>query len=285
MGIWVEQHFGRSLTETGQGLGIARLWHVVGSTPQVARGEPEAPHYLDVHPDNTGLVVSSVAFDAAGFGAIVRASYTPVEFLPPVPPEDTTNIDWIKIDVSSKTQTVDLPLFQIVKKNFPIVGGGVEEKLIFRPIDRVKSYEYTNAVYRVTVNAIVTGGSNFDSIVAATSVIEEQVNKIHVIAGKDYLFASEGSRRIEEDMYQFVYKWTSDKGVPNTFEFDLFSGPNLGVLGSVVYPHANNEYIIPPFKMLDTSPAADDPTLPPLVFISDRYVRDDNGYTTLPGIG
>lgn len=281
---WNELYFGRGVNDSAQGFSTTREWAVQGSSPDVAKTEPDAPKFGDAHPDNAGLVVSSVSYEPVGYGTKVRASYVPFEFIPGVPPENTTTEEWIAIDSTFETHDIEIPLFQLVSKSFPVASGGTETKLVYRPVQRVKSYQYTNVVHRVTLNATIMGGPTVDAQMLITEQINQQNDKIHTIAGRDYLFNADGVRRIEADNYQFTYRWTTDRGVPNTLVFDASATENIGFIGSIAFPYADEDYIVPPFKMLDTAPVDNDPTMPPKVTISDRYERDETGWQSLPGV-
>jgi hypothetical protein len=284
MGVWKEQHSGRSKDQSAKGFGRSRTWNVKGSVPDVAATEPEAPRFADPHPDDPGLVVESVQFAPTGFGSFVRALYVPVEFLPGIPPENTTDSEWTQTDTTFDYVDVDIPLFQLITKTFPVVGGGVETKQVWNGVDRKKSFRYTRVVMRLTVNAVVVGGPGVDAQFAINDAILAQTNKIHTIRSKKFLFESDGARRIEKDLYQFTYRWTSDPGIANTLLFEQQASPNIGVIGTHGIPFANANYIVPPFSVLDSAPDDNDPENPPKVVISPQYIEEPAGYLTLPGI-
>lgn len=284
---WTELHFDHAPFQDEKGNGLSRAWNVKGFTPEVARTQPEAPYFGQLDPENPFLACNFVDFQPIGLGTRVTARYVPLEFLPRVPPENTTAVNWIGTDSTFVPEDVKIPVFELVRKSFPNPTGGVQTKLVFRAKERVKTYTYMNVTHRVTLNATVAGGDTVNAQMAITEEINKQNNKLHKINNRFFLFNADGVRRIEKDFYQFTYRWTSDIGVINTLTplFDSSASPNLGLIGSDVFPYFDEDFIVRPFKILETAPVGNDPTQAPTVRFSDRYLIDENGYLNLPGIG
>lgn len=286
MGIWIEEHFDRGLTLSAQGTGRTRGFKVVGSVPSVAANEPEAAalSFGTPHPDDPGLVVNNCAFTPTGYGTEVRANYVPLEYIDQPPPENDTGIDWTNVDSTFEHVDTDIPIFQLVRKNFPTAGGGTEEIQVWQRAQHVKKFRNTRVVYRLTVNAEFTSDGTVNTLFQLTQAISNENNKLHTINGRKYLFNADGARRIDKDNYQFTYRWTSDPGIPNTLIFEDQSSPNIGGIGVYGFPFFNANYIIPPFFSLDAAPTDGDPTQAPTVVFSPIYLENPNGHLTLPGI-
>lgn len=295
MGTWTELYFERGITENASGNGFTRGWSVVGSAPDVARTEPEAPHRNDPHPDDPLMVINTVTFSPTGYGTQVLAQYVPVEFLDPTPPEDTTGLDWTKIDTDHEDEDIDIPVFELVTKQFPTAGGGTEEKKVWKRKDNAVPFRKSVVVHRLTVNATVSSGLGVAAQFALTDLIKDQHNKIHTINGRKMLFRAGGTRRIEKDKYQFNYEWYEDPGIPYLLDFIIrdndgiaLNRPGLAIIGSEAFPVAgpfNGQlYVIPPFGRVDTAPDATDPTKYPKVEVGEAYEEDVDGWQILPGL-
>lgn len=286
--VWTKQHFNNGDNESSSGFGTTIVWHV-NATPSVARADVGSPHRGHYHPDDQSLKANSVLFAPTGFGAEVTAQYVPLGFLDPPPPEDTTDAEFAKVDSYSENKTIEIPVFQLVEKKFPTVGGGVESKSVWQPVENKASFEYARTVMTLTLNAEIESGFGVEVLFALSHQIREQTNKIHTIGGKKYLFESGSMRRIKFDQYQFTYKWVFDPGVKDTRVYDLSASPSFGIIGSYGYPREalGGEYtgfVIGPHRRLDTSPHGTDPTQAPLVQGADSYEEDENGHLTLPGV-
>lgn len=285
MGIWKEQFFGRGVQEIAEGFGRTRGWTVRGSSPDVAQEEPEAPRWGDAHPDYPGMVVNNVSFTPTGYGTSVRANYTPLEFIDAPRPEDTTGLDWSKIDSTFEDVSVDIPVFELVEKTMPGPGDTNILQSYWKAVERTTTFKYSRLVHRITLNAIVSSDGSVSSQLSLVIPISNQHNKIHTIGGIKYLFRSDGIRRIKRDEYQFTYRWILDPGVPNTIEMNTTEYPNIGLIGSFGFPFADEQYIVPPYSRVDTAPNASDPTQAPVVTVSPAFIEDPQGYLTLPGVG
>jgi len=283
---WTEQHFDRGTTESSSGFGRVRGWKVTGdeSVVDVVTDDPSAPRFGDVHPDYPLLVVNNVSFLPEGRHVVVRAQYVPIEFQDPTPPENEDDLEFFKIDTTFEDVDIEIPVFELVTKEFPIQGGGTETKDVWQPVRQKATFRYSRTVHRITLNATVAGGAGVITQLNISQAVNEQTNKIHQIGGVKYLFKSDSVRRTKIDNYQFTYRWIYDPGVPNTLEYDLSYSPNMGGIGSYGFPYASSEFVVEPYSRLDTAPNASDPTQVPVVVSSPAYMEDLTGYTTLPGV-
>ena len=297
--VWKEQYFDRGLTGSSSGIGRTRGWNVTGGGPDVVAVDGQAPQFGDTHPDQPGLVVNNVSFLPTGFGTRVIAQYVPKEFQDQTPPENQDDDQWTGIDTTFEDVDVEIPVFQLVTKEFPTTGGGTQTLDVWQPVEQKATFRYARIVHRVTLNAMVAGGGGIVTALNIAQAVHEQTNKLHTIAGKKYLFTAERSRRTKINLYPHTYRWAFDPGIPNTIEFDTSAGPNLMLIGSLGFPYANpnasgapaefthptnpNGYIIPPYYRMDTAPDGTDPTQPPVIKFSKAYLEDPAGYLTLPG--
>lgn len=281
---WTEQYFDRGVSDSSSGVGRTRGWKVPLSTPDIAAADVGAPKFDDVHPDDPNLVVSSVSFLPQGRHTVVRATYTLREFQDPTPPENEEGEDFYRLDATFEDVDVEIPIFQLVTKEFPVSEGMTQTKMVWQPVQQKAIFRHSRVVHRMTLNATVVSGAGVVAQLALSQSINEQTNKIHEIAGVKYLFKPDGLRRVSVDQYQVTYRWIFDPGVPNTLDFDASASPNMGIIGSYGFPFADDNFIIKPYSRLDTSPDGNDPTQAPVVKSSPAYVEDLDGYQTLLGV-
>ena len=294
---WTEQHFDRGISDSSFGKGRTRGWKVPLSTPDIAAADVQAPEFGDEHPDDPNLVINNVSFSPEGRHTAVRASYVPREFQDSEPPENQTDLEFFKMDVTFKSIDVQIPVFQRVEQQIPDGSGGLVLKRVWKALDTVKVFRYAQTVHRITLNAIVQGGAGVITQMNIAHAIRTQANKLHRIGGVQYLFLPDSVRRTKIDKYPITYRWIFDPGVPNTLVFDDMASPVIGQIGSYGFPHADkvdfphpstdpniDGYIIPPYHMMDVALDVDDPEKFPTVVISPAYESDDNGHLTLPGV-
>lgn len=290
MGVWNELYFGHGVTDSAQGTGISRVWRVTGSTPQVAKGEPEAPHFGDEHPDDSDLVVNNASFLPEGAGTIVRAQYVPREYQDGTPPEtNTTDADYYKIDSTYEDVDIDITVYELVTKSFPVAENAVETKSIWQPVPNKAAFRYSRVVHRITLNATVSGGAGVVTQLNIAQAVNTQTNKIHQIGGVKYLFKADGVRRVAVDKYQFTYRWVFDPGVKDTLVYDLSASPSMGIIGSYGYPREDLTgqfagYTIGPYRRLVVAPDGSNPENTPRVVGLPAYEEDLTGWHTLPGV-
>lgn len=300
--VWNEQHFDRGVSASSSGVGRTRGWNVTGdgASPDLVAQDALSPQFGDEHPDYPGMVVNNVSFLPEGRHTMVRAQYVPREFQDPIPPESEDEEEFIKMDVTFEDVDVEIPIFQLVTKEFPNGPDSTVTMNVWKPIDQKATFRYSRTVHRITLNAMVLGGGGVITQMRIARYVREQANKIHTIDGVKMLFKADSVRRTKIDQYPFTYRWIDDPGIPNTFEFDTSAGPNLMVIGTVGIPYANpsapgapaefthpdtdNGYILPPYYRVDTSPDGDDPTNPPIITYSKSYIEEPSGYTMLPGV-
>lgn len=290
-GVWKELYFERGINETASGSGRTRGWSVTGVGPDIARTDPEAVNRGDVHPDYPLLVAENVIYTPTGYGTSVRASYVPVEFLEPIPPENTTDLDWTRIDTDHEDEDVDIPVFERVTKSFPGPNDTVTEQMVWQRRDNVVPFRKSVVVHRLQINAEVVSGLGAASAIAISDIVTAQHNKIHTILGRKMLFQADGSRRTSKDQYQFNYRWIEDSGIPYLEDHIVIdndgptTGPGFAKIGSEAFPVASIGFVIPPFSLVRTSPVDGDPEAVPVVTVSLAFEEDPDGYLTLPGIG
>ena len=296
---WTEQYFDQSINDSSSGIGKVRGWKVPLSTPETAAADVQAPKFGEEHPDfqTNGLVVNNVSFIPQGRHTVVRASYVPKEFQDSEPPEDTTDLEFFKIDTTFKDVTVKIPVFQRVVQKVPNSTGGVDIHIAWKPVQTTAAFTYAQTVHRITLNAVVSGGAGVVTQLNISQFIHNQTNKLHRIGGVQYLFKADSIRRTKIDSYQFTYRWIHDPGVPNTLVFEEQVNPTFSTIGSYGFPHASavdfpnpstdpnvSGYVIPPYHRMDVATDKDDPSKTPTVVISPSFEADDNGHLTLPGV-
>lgn len=289
-----ELYFPQQIDEGAGGESRVRGWYV-DATPEEAQASPGAPSVGESHPSVTGLVVQNVSFVPQGVGTSVRASYVPTEFSGGPPPENIQDDDYVSIDSTFEDVEVDIPVYQVVVKLLSN-GQGIQPILqtTYQPVENKARFFYTRAVHRVTLNVGMMVSATVPAQIQLVQNITDQANKIHTIGGTDLLFKPDNIRRFNAEKRQFTYRWVSDPGVPNTlapFE-EVLSNPagngQLGRIGSYLFPHADNDFIIPPFNRLDTAPGEVDgsqsPNVAPVVRVNENHERDAQGYLSLPGV-
>lgn len=283
-----ELHVGRGISESSAGFGRTRTWRGLIMTVDQAKSDPDAPRFNDPHPDDPNLVVSNASFVPEGPHVLVRANYVDSIFQDSTPPENQTDEEWTQINTTFEDVDVDIPIFELVTKQFPTASGGSESKDIWQIAEQTATFRYARAVHRITLNATVMGGAGVATQLAISSAINEQTNKLHRIGGAQYLFKADNVSRTAEDQYQFTYRWLTDPGVPNTLGplFTASYSPNLKEFNfsSFAYPVYDDDFIIPPFHRLDYGPSSSDPSDAPEIAFSLQYVENDNGHLTLPGV-
>lgn len=285
MGTWTEQYYDRGLQDSAQGEGRSRGWNVSGSTVDAAKAEPEAPSVLDEHPDYPDLKVASVIYTPTGFGCKVRANYLPPEYISSGP-ISITGDDYIKIDTTFVDADIRIPVFENVTKKSMGPSGNVIVKSVWRTLEGTAIYRYALAVHRITINSTVVSQSNVEQQLSLTVPVSNQINKVHTIGGNQYLFKSDGIRRLKKDQYQFTYRWTYDPGVPNTLgpEYNQIEVPNLALLGSLAFPFYDEDYIVPPYHRMSAAANSTNPSVNPVVVATPKYLYDPTGHLTLPGV-
>lgn len=289
--VWTELHLGQGLGEDVRGLATRRTWRV-SATPEVAltQAEENNAFYGAVHPRvGNSLRVNNVSFTVDGGGTVVVAQYVPVEYLDPLPNEDTTNDEYIEIDSTFENVDVDIPVFEQVTKSFG-EGEAIVEKTVWQRVQNTAGFRYTRTVNRITLNALILSGDTVNNQLNIVRELNTQTNKIHTIDGFRYLFEADGVRRLSKNKYQFTYRWTHDPGVPDTLVYDSSFGPRLGGIGSYAFPHEDLTgphagFIIGPYRRLDTAPDATDPEAQPVITFSPAYEEMPLGHLSLPGAG
>lgn len=267
---------------------LTRGFSVEGQTVDAARANANIPKYRDPHPDRPGLLVQAVNATPRGSGSLVTVSYVPAAYVGgSVPPVNQYADGFVGIDTSFEDTTVDIPLFERNKVTFG-EGDAAVEKQVYQRRDDVMPYGYSRSVIRVPISITLTTSGNFNVAVAVGSVISAQINKLHTINGKTYLFKPEGLSQRGSNEFVGTYRWYSDPGVPNVLSVP-FGGvqpaPNLvwGPGFTTLYPFFDEDFIIPPFNGVRID-GDEDPEQAPHVTFFDRFLSEPNGWQTLPGI-
>lgn len=267
---------------------LTRGFSVEGQGVDVARANPGIPRYRDEHPDNPGLLARDFNASPRGADSLVTVSYSPEAYVGgTVPPVNQYAEGFVGVDTTFEDTTVDIPLFERNKVTFG-EGDAAVEKLVYQRRDDVMPYGYSRSVIRVPISITLTTSGNFNVAVALGSVISAQINKLHTINGKTYLFKPEGLTQRGSNEFVGTYRWYSDPGVPNVLSVP-FGGvqpaPNLiwGRGLTTLYPFFDEDFIIPPFNGVRID-GDQDPEQAPHVTFFERFEREPNGWQTLPGI-
>jgi hypothetical protein len=267
---------------------LTRGFNVEGLGPDLARFVPFIPRYGDSHPDNPGMIVRSVSAGPRGTGSLVQATYAPREFVGGgQPPVNDSAEDFWGIDVSFDYEDIDIPLFQRSSLTTTDPQGLPLTKLVYADYRAGIPYRKRVPYYRVTTGVTFAEPASLGDIFALSELIVDQTDKIHRLFGRDVVFSCEGLQYVSRTEYKVTYRWSQDLGIPNEWEADTAFGEtldaNLGRRGSILYPFADEDFVIPPFKGMRID-GNTDPAQPPIVTFFDKYKRDDNGWQNLPGL-
>lgn len=269
---------------------LTRGFNVEGLGPDLARFVPFIPRYGDSHPDNPGMIVRSVSAGPRGTGSLVQVTYAPREFVGGgQPPVVDTAEDFFGADVSFDYEDIDIPLFRRSGLTTTDDQGLPITQLVYADYRVGIPYRKRVPYYRVTTGVTFEDTATFDDIMDLSDFIVDQTGSIHTIFGRDLLFSCEGMQYVTRTQYKVTYRWTQDLGIPNQWEadtpFDETLDANIGRRGSILYPFADAEYVIPPFKGMRID-GNTDPTELPIVTFFDKYKRIDsgNGWQLLPGL-
>ena len=251
----------------------------------------------DSHPDFLNLVANSVQSIPTGHGCEISIQYVALEQYD-IDIDNPNEPNFIDIDTTFFSASVDIPVFQAVIKTF----GTLEPDQYYQRVDNVVSFQYKKSVNRIVLNADVSSDGTVTNQLAIVQRLNEQNNKLHKIGNIWYLFEVDGVERLSKDNYQFTYRWTYDPGVPNTLNLPLEG--QFAIQGSYLYPiawqpgdpasqfvHDNTQsWIIVPHHRTDVAVPSGNPTARPLVNLAPQYLvgsapgGNGNGYLLLPGV-
>lgn len=273
---------------------VTRGYHVVEENPSQAIVNVGIPQYGEAHPDYSGLVVRSVAATPRGRGSLVQVTYSPIEYTGGgQPPVVDSAEDFFGLDVSFDYEEIDIPLFRHSEFQTTDAQGAPITEIVYSDYSAGIPYRKRVPYYRVTTGVVFNEPASLGDILDLNaSLILTQTDRIHNIFGRDLLFSCEGLQYVSRTEYKVTYRWSQDPGIPNEWESDApfdekFSDIStraiLGRRGSIIYPAADEDYVIPPFKGMRID-GNTDPTQFPTVTFFDRYKRDDEGWTNLPGL-
>ena len=267
---------------------LTRGFNVEGLAPDLARVTPNIPQYGDQHPDYAGMVVRSINAAPRGAGSLVQVSYSPIEFVGGgQPPVNDSAEDFWGIDVSFDYDDIDIPLFRKSTMSATTPSGAPFTQFVYSDLSSGIPYRKRVPYYRVTTGLTFAEPASLSDVFNLSSLIVSQTDKIHKIFGRDLVFASEGLQYVSRTEYKVTYRWSEDLGIPNEWAadtpFDEIVSDNLGRRGTVVYPYADADFVIPPFKGMRIDGDVD-PTQPPSVTFFNRFKRDEDGWTNLPGL-
>lgn len=265
---------------------VTRGFFVQGELPDVAANNTGIPKFLDPHEDFPNLSVRNIRITPAASGSLVNVDYTIPELIGgSVPPVNQFGDGFIGKDVSFESEIVEVPLFQRQALTTTDNNGNPISLLVYGRVADTLPYRKRLAYYRVTI-AIDLIGTTFEDVFLLTNMIVNQTDKIHTIFGEDLVFRPEGIDQQTEERFAITYRWYKDFGVPNTLSDSMNFidvGPNLKRLGNVIYPVFDDSFIIPPYKGVRIH-GDEDPTELPGVEFFELFERDENGWTSLPGV-
>ena len=246
------------------------------------------PRYGDTHPDDSNLLVQNISASGRGLGSLVQVSYVPIDYWGGgQPPVNDSAEDFWGIDVSFDYEDIDIPLFRRSGLTTTDEQGLPITQLVYADYRVGIPYRKRVPYYRVTTGVTFAEPASLGDIFALSELIVDQTDKIHRLFGRDVVFSCEGLQYVSRTEYKVTYRWSQDLGIPNEWEadtaFDETLDENLGRRGSILYPFADEDFVIPPFKGMRIDGNID-PTELPLVTFFDKYKRDDNGWQNLPGL-
>ena len=267
---------------------ITRGFNVEELGPNLAREAVGIPQYGEAHPDYSGLVVRSVAATPRGRGSLVQVTYSPIEYTGGgQPPVVDSAEDFFGLDVSFDYEDIDIPLFRRSGFETTDSQGLPISEVVYSDYSAGIPYRKRVPYYRVTTGVVFNEPASLGDIFTLSELIVDQTDNIHTLFGRDVVFSSEGLQYVSRTEYKVTYRWYQDLGIPNEWEadtaFDEAMNANIGRRGSILYPFADEDYVIPPFKGMRIDGNTDPTELPSVTFFS-RYKRDANGWQNLPGL-
>jgi hypothetical protein len=263
-----------------------RGFRVEGLVPETAVLVPNLPRYGEAHPDDSTLAVKDITPNVWGTDSLVQVTYVQLQLLGgDRPAVNEYAEDFIGTDVSFDYDNVDIPLFKRGGLTTTDADGLPISRLVYQDYDRAIPYRKRMPYYSVSVSIELEQYATILDAFTVTDVVVAQTDKIHTIGGKRLLFACDGITQRSATQFKFSYRWTDDKGVPNTLanKFEDNPGDNLGRIGTVVYPFADADFTIPPFQGVRIDGNID-PFNPPSVTYFERFNEEPNGWQQLPGI-
>lgn len=265
---------------------LTRGFNVEGLGPDLARLVPNIPKYGDSHPDDPNMIVRSVSASPRGAGSLVQASYSPSEFVGgSFAPINDYAEDFFGADVSFDYDDIDIPLYRLA--TMTVTDPLPLTKFVYSDYRAGIPYRKRVPYFRVTTGLTFAEATNMDDIIGLSDLIVDQTDKIHRIFGRDLVFSCEGLQYVTRTQYKVTYRWSQDLGIPNEWQaetpFDETVSDNLGRRGTILYPFADSDYVIPPFQGMRID-GNTDPTQPPSVTFFNKYKRDESGWVNLPGL-
>jgi hypothetical protein len=257
-----------------------------GLTPTQAIEATGVPRYGDARVDQPTLLARNITASPRGSDSIVSVSFVPAQYIGgSVPPVNQFAEGFIGKDVSFDYDDIDLPLFKKAGLLTTDANGLPISKIVYADVDLSLPFRKRTPYYSVPIAFTLAETATLDDVFIATDAIVAQTDKIHTIFDRELLFACDGIDQQSETTYRAVYRWYEDKGIPNTLasKFDEVIGNNLGRIGTTIYPFFDESFVLPPNSGIKINGAVD-PSDPPTVTFFDKYIREENGWATLPGI-
>jgi hypothetical protein len=176
-------------------------------------------------------------------------------------------------------ETVDLPLYERRTITVPTLPGdpaigGYRWVAVKKPITEKR----TRYIRRVIVSSVDLAG--------AIAAFEGQVNNLHTIGGRRYLFIGATFSERDAGVFDFEYTWESDKGTPfpdgaaSFAEGPAFPGPYTEFGDPWTPAEGPTAYARPPYSAVEP---ADNLALTFTTYI--RYPDVPNGYQQLVNVG
>ena len=264
---------------------LTRAFNVEGLSPDVAIQVPNIPGYRDPHPDDSTLIARDISASPRGAGSLIQVTYSPTPYVGGSGPNVNTYAeDFIGKDVSFDHEDVDIPLFRRSGLTTTDGSGNPVSLLVYGDYSAGIPYRKRTPYYRVETGVTFPESATIEDVFNLTSIIVGQTDKIHTIAGKDLRFVCEGIDQGSATEFRVAYRWTEDLGIPNEWPaFDETLNSNLGRIGTVLYPFADNDFIIPPFQTMRIDGNTEATELPKVTFI-EKFKREPNGWQNLPGL-
>lgn len=259
---------------------------VEGLTPSQAIVAAGVPVYGDAWVGNSDLLARNISATPRGSDSIVAVSFVPAQYIGgSVPPVNQFAEGFIGKDVSFDYDDVDIPLFRKSGLLTTDADGLPISKIVYSDVALRLPFRKRTPYYSVPIAITFPETATLNDVFIATDAIVAQTDKIHKLFGRDLLFACDGIDQQSETTYRALYRWYEDKGIPNTLssQFEETIDGNLGRIGTTLYPFFDESFVLPPYSGIRIN-GATDPSNPPTVTFFDKYLREDNGWATLPGI-
>lgn len=240
------------------------------------------------------LFASSPVFQENTPVVDVQIEYVPSGQTVPNPPLNPLDPAFQSMDTTFRTERVQIPTFDVrtVRSRDPD-GQAIEEKLVWAPAEpELPPFDKDVFVFIYRLNGTFTDQQAPPGWLTLSAFLQSQANRLHKFNGVYYRFrprtiSQESSTDgVNPARYRIEYEWEYDPGLEHANDFISSAGdqPLLRGDGARFYPVFDDTFYIPSWTNLAWGGHPDGPENAPIIVFRDAYIKDDNGWQTLPGI-